>query len=72
MLSTINIGSIGKNADGHARAGDVGQLDGSGETLVPLRVVVLETDLELDSLDEVASFFAIGVGEKLLDRAPHA
>ena len=72
MLSTINIGSIGKNADGHARAGDVGQLDGSGETLVPLRVVVLETDLELDGLDEVASFFAIGVGEKLLDRAPHA
>ena len=47
-------------------------LDGSRETLVTLGVVVLETDLELDGLDEVALLLAVGLGEELLDRAPHA
>jgi len=53
LLGTIDIESIGKNADGHTRTGNVGKLDGTRETLVTLRVVVLETDLELDGLDEV-------------------
>ena len=47
-------------------------LDGTRETLVALGVVVLETNLELDGLDEVALLLAVGVGEELLDRAPHA
>ena len=47
-------------------------LDGTRETLVALGVVVLETDLELDGLDEVALLLAVGLGEELLDRAPHA
>jgi len=46
-------------------------LDGSGETLVPLGVVVLQTDLQLDSLDEVTTFFSRG-SQEFLDGAPHA
>jgi hypothetical protein len=34
-------------------------LDGTRETLVLLGIVVLETDLELDSLHKVTSFLAI-------------
>lgn len=40
--------------DAHSRAGDPGKLDGSGETLVTLRVIVLEADLQLDGLKEVS------------------
>lgn len=40
--------------DGHARARDGWQLDGTGETLVTLRVIVLEADLEFDGLEEVS------------------
>jgi len=72
LLSTIDIGSICENADGHARAGNIGQLDGARETLISLGIVVLETNLEFDSLDEVTSLLAVGIGEELLDRAPHA
>ena len=46
-------------------------LDGSGETLVPLGVVVLQTDLQLNGLDEVTSFFSRG-SKEFLDGAPHA
>ena len=72
LLSTVDVGGIGENADGHARAGDMGELDGARETLVALGVVVLETNLELDGLDEGAPAIAVGLGEKPLDRAPHA
>lgn len=54
----------------HKSIGDV--LDGTRETLVALGVVVLETDLELDGLHEVAPLLAISVGQKFLDGAPHA
>ena len=47
-------------------------LDGARETLVALRVVVLEADLELDGLDKVAPLLAVGGGEEVLDGAPHA
>lgn len=47
-------------------------LDGTRETLVALGVVVLETDLELDGLDEVSLLLAVGIGEEFTDRAPHA
>ena len=49
------------------RARDVGQLDGSRETLVTLRVIVLEADLELDGLEEVPLLGLVGVLEELLD-----
>ena len=40
--------------DAHPRAGDTGKLDGSGETLVTLRVIVFEADLQLDRLKEIS------------------
>lgn len=53
-LGSVDVGGVCENAEAHARAGDVGELDGTRETLVTLRVVVLETDLELNGLVEVA------------------
>lgn len=46
-------------------------LDGTRETLVPLRVVVLETDLKLDGLNEVTPLFTLGFSQELLNAAPH-
>ena len=40
--------------DRHARTGDGGELDGARETLVTLRIVVLQADLEFDGLEEVS------------------
>jgi len=61
LLGAINIGSICENAKRQARTRDVGELDGSRETLITLGIVVLEANLELDSLNEVAALLA-GVG----------
>ena len=58
--------------DGHSWARDGWELDGARETLVPLGVVVLETNLQLDRLHEVSSLLAVSTGEELLNRAPHA
>ena len=52
--------------------GDGGELDGSRETLVTLGVVVLEADLELDGLEEVALLLLVGVLEQLLHILTHA
>lgn len=67
VLGTIDIVLVTENANGHARTGDGRQLDGSRETLVTLGVVVLEADLELDSLEEVPLLGLVGVLEELLD-----
>ena len=72
LLSAIDISRIGEDADGHAGAGDVGQLNGTREPLVSLRIIVLEADLQLDGLDEVALFLAVCVCEEFFDGAPHA
>ena len=48
------------------------KLDSARETLVTLRVIVLQADLELDRLDEVAALLASRVCKQLLDGAPHA
>ena len=45
-------------------------LDGSRETLVPLGIIIFQTDLEFNGLDKVAAFFNRG-SEEFLDRAPH-
>lgn len=50
VLGTVDIVLVTKNADAHVGTGNDGQADGSGETLVTLGVIVLEADLELDSL----------------------
>lgn len=46
--------SITEHADLHLGPGDVRQLDVSSETLVFLRVVVLQANLELNGLEELA------------------
>lgn len=54
VLGTVDIVLVTQDADGHVGAGHGGQLDGARETLVTLRVIVLEADLELDGLEEVS------------------
>ena len=44
-------------------------LDGPRKTLVPLGVVVFQTDLEFDGLNEVATFFRRG-SKEFLDGTP--
>ena len=60
VLGTVNVVLVTENADSHAGARDTGQLDGAGETLVTLGVIVLEADLELDGLEEVALLLLSG------------
>ena len=49
------------------RSGCRNVLDGAGETLVLLGIVVLEADLEVDGLLELALLGLLGVLEDLLD-----
>jgi hypothetical protein len=58
--------------DGHVWAGNLGEADGSRETLVTLRIIVLEADLQLDGLEEVALLGLQGVFEELLDVGSHS
>lgn len=58
--------------DTHTRAGDNGQTNGSGETLVTLRIIVLEADLEFDGFEEVSLLGLERVFEKLLDVGTHS
>jgi hypothetical protein len=48
-----------------------GILNSSGETLVTLRIVVFQADLEFDGLDEVAPLLASRTCQDFLDVAPH-
>lgn len=66
--------SVGKVdiPDGHVGAGNGGQLDGARETLVTLGVVVLQTDLKLDGLEEVSLLLILRVVEQLLDILAHS
>ena len=54
LFSLIAVNIITQNANLQAGTGSVGKTDGSGETLIVLNVVVLQTDLEFDSFSEVA------------------
>jgi hypothetical protein len=56
----------------HARAGDDRELDGSGESLVTLRIVVLEADLKFDCFEEVSLLLFKGIVEKLLHIGAHS
>lgn len=58
--------------DTHVGAGDGGQLDGTGETLVTLGVVVLQTDLKLDGLVEVTLLLIERVVEEVLNILAHS
>jgi hypothetical protein len=52
--------------DSHTWARHGWELDGARETLVTLRVIVLEADLEFDGLEEVALLLVLGVVQELL------
>jgi hypothetical protein len=67
MLGAVDVMLVAENADGHVRPWDLRELHGSGETLITLGIVVLETDLELDGLEKVAFFFIVGVVQQLLN-----
>lgn len=71
VLGAVDVVLVTEDADAHVRARDTRELDGAGETLVTLRVVVLEADLELDGLEEVALLLLVGVFEQLLHVGTH-
>ena len=58
--------------DAHARAGDGRQLDGARETLVTLGVIVLQTNLQLNGLEEVTLLLVERVVEQLIDILAHS
>ena len=58
--------SISQDAKLHARLAYIGKLDGTSETLVLLGVVVLDTNLKLDRLDETA-LLSFGIFNDLPD-----
>lgn len=58
--------------DAHARAGNDRQTNSSRETLVTLRIIVLEADLKFDRLEEVALLGLERVFEELLDVGTHS
>ena len=58
--------------DGHSRTREGRQTDGARETLVTLRVIVLQTDLKLDGLEEVPLLLILRVVEQLLDILAHS
>lgn len=76
MRGRGTLGSLAKKKCQHTScfcvSNEEHSLDSSGETLVPLGVVVLQANLELDGLDEVALFIAIGFGQKVPNGASHA
>jgi len=55
VLGAIDIVLVTEDADAHVWAGDGGELDGARETLVTLGIIVLEADLELDCVPELAT-----------------
>lgn len=58
--------------DAHSWSWDSGELDGAGETLVTLRVIILKTDLKFNGLEEVSLFFIQGIIKKLLHVLAHS
>jgi hypothetical protein len=58
--------------DGHVGAGDDRELDGTRETLITHGIIVLQADLELDSLQKVALLLIERVVKKLFDVATNS
>jgi hypothetical protein len=66
--SIIDVLGVTEHADVHARAGGVGQTNGATETLVALRIVLLQTNLKFNGLDELPLLLTL---DDLLDRFTH-
>jgi len=66
MLRSIDVVLVTEDADGHVRARDARELDRARKTLVALRVIVLEADLQFDCLKEVALLCVVAVVQQLL------
>lgn len=47
--------------DGHARAGNLGELNGARESFISHGVVILEADLKLDGLKKLSLLLVGGV-----------
>ena len=56
-LGLVTVEGITENTDGHTGTSDVGKLDGTRETLITLGIVVLQTNLEFNSLDKLTLLF---------------
>jgi hypothetical protein len=56
----------------HSWARDNWETDGSAETLITLRIIVLKTDLEFDGFEEVSLLGLEGVFEETLDVGTHS
>ncbi len=54
LLSLLAVLRVTEHANTHVGAGDTGKAHGARETLVLLGIVLLETDLQLDGLTELA------------------
>jgi len=79
LVGLLAVLLVTQDADGGVGLGDDGESEGSGETLVSGGVVVLQSDLELDGLGELADLallllaldgdlLALGEGEEVSDR----
>jgi len=72
VLGTIDIVLVTEDADAHSWARDLRKADGSRESLVTLRVIVLKTDLKFDGLEEVSLLGLERVLQKVLDVGTHS
>jgi hypothetical protein len=67
----FNVLSITKHANLHLRARDVWQLNRTTETLVLLRVIVLQSNLKFNGLDKLALLLTSIIGN-CCDCLPHS
>ena len=65
-LSSVDIEGITEDTESHVWSWDLRQLQGTRETLVSLRVVVLQTDLQFDGFQEVSLLGFGGVFQQLV------
>jgi hypothetical protein len=52
-LSLVTVESIAKDTNSHTGTGNVGELDGTRETLITLGIIVLQTNLKFNGFDKL-------------------
>jgi hypothetical protein len=67
-LGLVHMGSISQNAHLHLGTRNVGQTDGTRETLISLGIVVLETNLELNGFSEFSGLLLGRSGQETSDK----